>query len=213
MNPAVTFDLDGTLATYERPWPEVMGDVFGAKAPEGTVETFGRTLQDGLANLRADSIERAAATTVREHGLEADPATIAQDVRNAEVAATVAVPGARQLVEWVGDRRPVGLLTNGDDALQRRKAADLGILEEMDAVIVSCDVGVSKPDSEIFEIAAERLDVESGLHIGDDRAEDVDGALAAGWEAIHLDGQTSPDAAVASINDVSRLVDLLAADE
>lgn len=210
---AVTFDLDGTLVTYDRPWPEFVGAALGveadADADGAVVETFGTTLQAGLRALRTDAIEHAAAEAVREHDLDRDPATVAQDVRNAEVAATVAVPGARRLVEGLAARGPVGVVTNGDDALQRRKLADLGLVEHLDAVVVSGGVGVRKPDAEIFEAAADRLAAETYLHAGDDRTEDVGGALAAGWEAVHVAADTAPEDPVATVHDVSRLADLL----
>lgn len=209
MTTAITFDLDGTLATYDRPWTDIVDEALGDASTDGAINTFGTALQTGLENLRADSFERAAAMTVREHGLDRDPAVIAKSVRNAEVAATVAIPGARQLVSWATERGPVGLITNGDDALQRRKAQSLGLLEPMDTVVVSCGVDVAKPDTAIFEAAAANLGVADGIHFGDDRTEDVGGALAAGWEAIHVDDSASPDEAVAKVNHLSRLVDLL----
>lgn len=208
MTVAVTFDLDGTLTTFDTPWVEIAGSALESDPDSAVVETFSETLQEALREGRMDSIEHAAAVTVRDHALDTDPAAVAQTFRDREVGATVAVPGARTLVDHFAQRGPTGILTNGDDALQRRKAAAIGLGERVDAIIVSGGIGARKPDPEIFEAAAERLTADQYLHVGDDRTEDVGGALAAGWEAIHVDRSADPEMPVATITDVSRAADL-----
>ena len=79
----------------------------------------------------------------------------------------------------------VGLLTNATDRL----AADLGrlgLLEELDAVINSSELGVAKPDPEVFRLACRLVDAtpEECLFV-DDRSENIDAARAIGLEA-HL---------------------------
>lgn len=209
MTVAVTFDLDGTLATLDTPWDEIAGATLDADPDSAPVETFSETLREGLLQGRSDSIEHAAAVTVRDHALHADPASIAQTFRDREVGATVAIPGARTLVASVARRGPTGILTNGDDALQRRKAGAIGLDDRVDAIIVSGGVGARKPDAGIFEAARDRLTADQYLHVGDDREADVGGALAAGWEAVHVDRAASPDNPVATVTDMSRIADLL----
>ena len=54
----------------------------------------------------------------------------------------------------------------------------------------SCSVGVAKPDPRIYRIAAERLGVEPGecLFV-DDQPPFVEGARAAGMDAVRLGGE------------------------
>lgn len=209
MTLGVTFDLDGTLSTLDPPWPAIAAAALGVDSEAEAVRTFGTSLQEGLESVRADSIEHAAVVTVREHGLERDPAQIAENLRDREAAAAVAIPGARALVEYVARQQPTGIVTNGDDSLQRRKAANLGFADRLDTIVVSGGVGIRKPEAGIFEAAADTLGADHYLHIGDDRAEDVGGALAAGWEAVHVQTAASPDEPVATISNLSRLADLL----
>ena len=57
-------------------------------------------------------------------------------------------------------------------------------------VVDSTRAGVAKPDPAIFGLALESLGVpasEAVLHVGDSLRSDVDGALAAGLQPIHLD--------------------------
>ncbi len=76
---------------------------------------------------------------------------------------------------------PVGLLSNWDDRL-RPLLGELGLLDELDAVVVSCELGVDKPHAAAFAEVAERLHrpVQALVHVGDHPRKDVAGAEAAG---------------------------------
>jgi putative hydrolase of the HAD superfamily len=80
----------------------------------------------------------------------------------------------------------VGLLSNWDHRL-RPVLEGLDLLPLLDAVIISCEVGVEKPEPRIFHAARAALGVADGdgmLHVGDSYRDDVRGALAAGMEAV-----------------------------
>jgi len=59
---------------------------------------------------------------------------------------------------------------------------------EFDAAVFSCEVGVSKPDARIYEIACERLGVEARdcLFVGDGANDELPGAERAGMTALQL---------------------------
>jgi putative hydrolase of the HAD superfamily len=80
----------------------------------------------------------------------------------------------------------VGLLSNWDHRL-RPVLEGLDLMPLLDAVIISCEVGVEKPDPKIFQAACSALGVACGgevLHIGDSYRDDVLGALAVGMGAV-----------------------------
>ena len=58
----------------------------------------------------------------------------------------------------------------------------------LDETIFSCDVGVSKPDPRIYEIACERLEVEPAecLFVGDGANDELPGAERVGMTAVQL---------------------------
>jgi putative hydrolase of the HAD superfamily len=61
-------------------------------------------------------------------------------------------------------------------------------LDLFDAVVVSCEVGVRKPDPEMFTHVTDRLGVEpEATLLVDDIAANVNGARRAGWHAILVD--------------------------
>jgi putative hydrolase of the HAD superfamily len=79
----------------------------------------------------------------------------------------------------------IGILTNGPSELQRRKLRLIGIEDEVDAVAISEEIGVSKPEPEAYAKAVAMLGLEPNevAMVGDHVVNDVAGALAAGLAA------------------------------
>ena len=105
----------------------------------------------------------------------------------------------------------LALVTNGAACLQREKLAASGLGDYFEAVVVSADLGVAKPDASVFEHALSELGVESehAVMVGDSISKDVDGALAVGLGAIWVNrnGRSAP-AERADLVEVSTLSDL-----
>jgi putative hydrolase of the HAD superfamily len=87
----------------------------------------------------------------------------------------------------------IGLLTNGTEAQQLAKLRRTGLLVQFDVVCTSERIGFAKPDVRAFAVLASELGVEPGacLFVGDDPVKDVDGARAAGMQALLVDGRRS----------------------
>ncbi|WP_022852661.1 HAD-IA family hydrolase [Thermodesulfatator atlanticus] len=85
--------------------------------------------------------------------------------------------------------RKIAVLSNWDERLIRL-LKDLGLAEEFDDIIVSCEVGLAKPDPAIYKLACERLATEPSraLMIGDSIDDDVIGARKAGLFALRYPG-------------------------
>ena len=80
-------------------------------------------------------------------------------------------------------RRRWQLVTNGLSEVQRARIERLDLDRYFDAVVISSEVGSSKPSPEIFEIAFELLGSparESVLMIGDSLTSDVQGGINSG---------------------------------
>jgi putative hydrolase of the HAD superfamily len=96
-------------------------------------------------------------------------------------------PDAIMTLEELRQRgQRVGIITNGTAAFQQHKVDVLGLRTLMDAVLVSESEGVSKPNREIFERAAARVNVAVSecCYVGDHPQFDIAGATAAGMRAI-----------------------------
>jgi putative hydrolase of the HAD superfamily len=89
--------------------------------------------------------------------------------------------------------------------IQLQKLEKLGLLELVDAVVVSEEVPWDKPAPEIFELALQRIGVprERCIMVGDNDRRDGAGARALGIEYLRVRG-TEPDAAGLSLAELAR---------
>lgn len=89
--------------------------------------------------------------------------------------------------------------------------APLGLLELVDGIVTSADVGAAKPDPALFrhalEVAAARA--EDTVHVGDSLENDVEGARAAGIRPLLLLRQGEPPAGVEALRSLTELPSLI----
>jgi HAD superfamily hydrolase (TIGR01549 family) len=120
--------------------------------------------------------------------------------RTGYIQARRSVPGARPFLETIRQRATVVIVSNNLLHEQQEKLRDCRLDGYIDVLVVSEEVGVSKPDARIFEIALERAGAgpQEAVMIGDSWANDVEGARSAGIRAVwfNRDGRPSPDPAV-----------------
>ena len=100
----------------------------------------------------------------------------------------------------------LGIASNFDGRL-REIAARLPELAGCENVFVSSQVGFSKPDPRFFAAVAVQLALPPSqiLLVGDDWLADVQGARAAGWQAVFLNRQTGADTARSAISSLLEL--------
>jgi len=91
-------------------------------------------------------------------------------------------PGARETLGYVSGKYRLGLVTNGYGEAQRKRLKACGIDGYFDALVISDEVGVWKPDPRIFSLALGELSVpkERVLFVGDSIGDDYYGAVRAG---------------------------------
>jgi len=92
------------------------------------------------------------------------------------------------LIEDLRDDYALALVTNGAACLQREKLEGSGLTAHFDAVVVSGDIGVGKPDAAVFRNALALVGAEpaDAVMIGDTIERDIDGALALGLRAVWI---------------------------
>ena len=80
----------------------------------------------------------------------------------------------------------VALITNGRGTVQRPKLHMLGLENAFDAVLISAEFGIHKPDPAIFHAMAEKLGVLPGemVYVGDHPLNDITGAFRSGCPAL-----------------------------
>ena len=77
-----------------------------------------------------------------------------------------------------------GIITNGHTHIQLRTLLALNLDKLVDDYLISDSEGTRKPDQAIFELAVQRLDVETEecMFVGDSAVSDICGAMQAGMK-------------------------------
>lgn len=126
-------------------------------------------------------------------------------------------PETEQLLEYCSGRAKLGIITNGPSQHQWRKIKTLGVERwiNKDNIVVSGDVGVNKPERQIFDYAKEKMQLGDAecWYIGDSWVNDVGGASCAGWRTVWINrrGATQLDgyAPNVSVSDEAELFEFL----
>ncbi len=124
------------------------------------------------------------------------------DIYNAELAHTIAdqfvqrtpfkkhlLPGAVSLLNQLRGKFSLSIITNGFKEAQHIKLNASGLSGYFDHVFISEEIGVHKPDPQIFHHAVEKTGaagMEQCMMIGDTFQTDVFGALNVGMTAVHF---------------------------
>lgn len=114
-------------------------------------------------------------------------------------------------------RVKLGLITNGPTEHQWDKVRALGLTRwiPVQNVLISGEAGAAKPDRKIFDIAAERMELDIGetYFVGDSLKNDVAGAANAGWKTIWFNRrrkepgeEVKPDCTVCSEEELCELM-------
>lgn len=90
------------------------------------------------------------------------------------------------IVNTIKQRAKVAIITNGTIQRQRAKIENTKLNSCFDTVIISEEVGFSKPDKRIFEFALNKLNVhpDEVLYVGDDLEKDIWGCQNADIKGI-----------------------------
>ena len=120
------------------------------------------------------------------------------------------VAGAPKLLQHLKKRGSVNVLSNGFANLQFRKLQSAGLDRYIDLMVLSDDIGVTKPDKQLFDYALEKAkaNAETTLMIGDNYDADILGAYNAGWKTIFFNrrgesiGNNVADLVVQSLEEI-----------
>jgi len=188
---AVLFDLDDTLYEQRRWLAPAWAAVAAAAAPYGVDgDAFTRTLVAVAAggSDRGRIIDRALARMPATDDVPLAPLLAA--FRSSVPERLSLYPGVREALRSLRDEVPIGLVTDGDVAIQRAKLRLLALDDAFDAVVLSDELGRErrKPHPAPFMAALATLGARPGdaVHVGDRPDKDVRGAIAVGMRAIRV---------------------------
>ncbi len=196
----VLFDLDDTLlhygaaqnaalsATLEGLGLEVTPEVVGAYA---TINSrHWRAFEAGTTTAARIRFERWA-ELITELGLDAEPVSTGDSYVRHLGASAVPMPHALEVVASLSTTHPLGVITNGFADVQRPRLAASGLDAHARVVVISDEVGVSKPDLAIFRATLDAMghpEPSRVLIVGDNPVADIAGGAAAGMATCFYDG-------------------------
>lgn len=196
---AVLFDLDGTLMdddAAERAGARAFKRRHGDRIPhpeEGFTDTWHAILNKHALRYDAGEITFEESRRERMRDITGQPLTAVEaDAIFAEYladyeAAWNAYPDTAPSLDRLAGFK-LGIVTNWQEAQQRRKLAAVGILDRF-PVVVGMEPGkYIKPHAPIFHLACEKLGVLPAecVFVGDHLEKDARGSTAAGMRGIWL---------------------------
>ena len=184
----ILMDIDDTLFDFmpgNRNAIAALMDELGLSSPtvfdeyQAINHACWQALERGEMNQETLHVERFR-RFLAEKGRSDDPARVADRFADLLGQQNIPLPYALETMQELCEKIPVVLLTNGITVIQKKRLAASPLKDWVQGVVISQEVGVSKPDPRIFEIALGGLDPRDALMIGDGITSDVMGANNAG---------------------------------
>lgn len=194
----ITVDAAGTLI---RPWPSV-GAVYAKTAREFGLsvqdeevdqrfyEVFGKLQKDRkiTSGEEKDFWRQVVLAVFEPHAADRNLDSLFEELWElfARGEHWRLAEGAKEVLGQLKDRGyRLAVLSNNDSRL-RSVLEDLGIDSLFEKIFISSEMGVEKPEPEIFLEVEKSFGEEpsSFLHLGDSYSRDFEGAQRAGWKAL-----------------------------
>ena len=214
-NPLMDFDLAERKALAETL------EICGLPADEATCTAYHhindalwKALERGETTQKELKVKRFAQLLELLNRTDLDASAVA--ARYSDQLSTHAdlLPGALELLEALHGPMRIALVSNGVSAIQRGRLGRSPILPLLDAVVISEEIGVSKPDPRMIDAALEALgcaDKSQAILLGDSLTADIPAAANAGIDSVYLDhrgrGSDLPTYTVTSLEQARALLE------
>jgi len=217
---AVLFDLDETLFDRTTSLRHFLADQIGRHSTlqnvdnKAYIDRFLRLDQRGRVSKSTVYRELLLAMSIDDHSAAS---ALFHDYEDNFWRFARAFPGIDELFEQLGELGVrTGIVTNGQTHIQLRSLAALNLDQVVDAFLISESEGARKPDPEIFERAAHRLNANTNecIFVGDTPVADIVGSQRCGMRGVWFpngavwpsDVSATPDAEIASLAEIPSLV-------
>mgnify|MGYP000339076802 CR=1 FL=1 len=193
---AIVFDFDGTLVDYFDSDIKSLKHLHSVVEAKVSFEEFLETAVDEIMQFHRLVEKRLIdpllmhrfrlEKTFKAHGMQWDDSAL--EIYKTELFRTcVPFDGVVEILAQLRERFRLGLITNAyDGVVQRKRIAVSGLENYFDEILISGDIGLYKPDPQVFHILLNRIGVvpEKAIYIGDSIKHDVAGANSAGMKSV-----------------------------
>ena len=185
----MVFDLDGVLLDSEQVWDEARREL--------VAETGGRWSEAAATDMLGMSAPEWSRYVHERLAVPLAPDAIDRDVVGRVVAryarALPALPGAREAVERLGARWPLGLATSSNREVVEVVLDALGVRDRFAATVSSEEVARGKPSPDVYLEAVRRLGVDPARAVAiEDSANGIRSAVAAGLPVVAIPNHHFP---------------------
>jgi YjjG family noncanonical pyrimidine nucleotidase len=188
-HPLVLIDLDHTLLDSDASESESFDSTLrgaGVEDPSLHLDVFleinGRMwAMVERGEMAAGDVRLARFTEfVERTGIGTDPQALADAYALGLATRGDLFPGALETLEAVGGMSRLALVTNGVSDIQRTRIDRLGLEDFFDAIVVSSEIGASKPGAAFFDVVFDLLCTapdQDVLMVGDSLTSDMRGGI------------------------------------
>lgn len=198
----VFFDLDRTLWDFNANSREELANLWktynlhqkGISLPEEFIKIYEKVNEECWAKYRKKEITKEELRGKRFEDTLAyfgiNEAGLAEKIGASYIKnspqRTILVEGTLDLLAYLKKKYKLHVITNGFNEVQHLKLNNCNLTPFFEKVITSDEVGVLKPNPEVFEYALEKANAKNteSIYIGDSLKIDVEGAINVGMQAI-----------------------------
>ncbi|MBX2840026.1 MAG: HAD family phosphatase [Gammaproteobacteria bacterium] len=165
---------------------KLVASVFDDKSEhtQAIADTIGH--EDWL-NLDRGTLTKADAISRAQQRSDLNPDSIAQIYENLPASLTPFQSSVDAMYELAEQGVPIYILSNMHEHSWQYLHRTFPFWETCKGVVVSCDTGLVKPESEIYDHVCERFSLNPAECVFvDDMPENVEAAIACGWQSVQL---------------------------
>jgi len=132
---------------------------------------------------RAEVLENRFGVLFGQLGVAADPAACARAYERNLAQGHYFLPGAEEALEKLSKKYRLFIASNGTAKVQNKRLDSAGIRKYFEAIFISQDIGINKPDKGFFDYCFARIpgfDPKKAMIVGDSPSSDMLGGQNAG---------------------------------
>lgn len=195
---AVLFDLDDTLYRERDFVEQAFRRVAKYLVQKGKKGSEARSVQPGdsqeeLFRRMMELMEKEGRGKIFDrlcewYNMDVPIQELVQVYRETEPALSLYPDGEAFLRQLKKAEIKTGLITDGNVQVQKNKIRALELNERLDVVVVSWEIGLEKPDQEVYEYCLRRLGCRpaEAVYVGDNPLKDFIGAKKLGMKTVRI---------------------------
>lgn len=198
---ALLMDVDGTLLDFDRAEAVAFTKVlekYGFNPEERLIQEYHKINQECWEAFEIGQMERDRVLTVRferffgRHGRSVSGGEAEEAYRVWLGEGAYLMEGAVEILDYLKERYPLYVVTNGVGATQRKRLKASGLAPYFRDIFISEEAGSQKPQKEFFEYCFARIaeaEPEEMMVIGDSLTSDIQGGVNAGTDTCWFNPQ------------------------